>query len=150
MTITVKYLTVVLLSMGKFVLGPVTAYAMGLGFWEMYGLTVTGMMLTVAIIGQAGGRARRWSRKLRGRHWKLFTPRHRRIVRIWRRYGLAGVAFLTPLLFSPVGGAMIAISFGERKGRLMLYMLAAALFWGAVFSAVFQVAGQEAMKWLGR
>lgn len=56
----------------------------------------------------------------------------RRTVRVWNRRGLIGIAFFTPVLFSPVGGALIAASFGEDKKKIILYMFLSACFWAPV------------------
>jgi len=76
---------------------------------------------------------KRWQRKK-----KLFTPRNRRMVRILRKYGLKGVAFLTPVFLSPIIGTVMAASFGESKRRIFFYMLGSAVFWGVIFSVFIQ------------
>ena len=64
------------------------------------------------------------------------SRRTRRAVRIWRRAGVVGVAFLTPVLFSPIGGAILAASFRPKKRRLWPAMAASALCWGLLMSFV--------------
>ncbi|MEZ5067446.1 MAG: hypothetical protein R2847_02715 [Bacteroidia bacterium] len=35
---------------------------------------------------------------------KIFTKRNRRIITLWRKYGLFGIAFITPVILSiPIG-----------------------------------------------
>lgn len=63
---------------------------------------------------------------------KIFSPMTRRTVRVWNKRGLIGIAFLTPVLFSPVGGALIAASFGEDKRKVILYMFLSACFWAPI------------------
>jgi hypothetical protein len=87
-------------------------------------------VLIFSLLG-AGVRAKLFNRKKKRR---LFTSRNRRIVRIWCRYGLTGVAFLTPLIFTPILGTIIASSFGEPWKRIFVYMFVSAVFWGVVFS----------------
>jgi hypothetical protein len=88
-------------------------------------------VLIFSLLG-AGVRAKLFNRRKKKR--RLFTSRNRRIVRIWRRYGLSGVAFLTPLIFSPILGTIVASSFGEPWKRIFVYMFVSAVFWGVVFS----------------
>jgi hypothetical protein len=57
------------------------------------------------------------------------------VVRFWLRYGLKGLAFLTPVVFSPIVGTLLAISFGESKQRVIRYMLFASLFWAFALSS---------------
>jgi hypothetical protein len=53
-------------------------------------------------------------------------------VRIWKRFGMAGIALLTPLLLTPIGGTVLAVSFRVSRGQLLLYMLISAVFWAVV------------------
>jgi membrane protein DedA with SNARE-associated domain len=129
-----KYFTVFISSTVKFILGPISGTASGLGWVETCVFTVLGMMTSVLIFSLlgAGVRAKLFNRRKKKR--RLFTSRNRRIVRIWRRYGLSGVAFLTPLIFSPILGTIVASSFGEPWKRIFVYMFVSAVFWGVVFS----------------
>jgi hypothetical protein len=128
-----KYLTVFLSSMVKFIGGPLSGTAFGLSWIETCIFTILGMMASVLIFSLLGAtiRSRFCKRKKKRR---VFTSRNRRIVFIWRRYGLAGVAFLTPLLLSPILGTIVATSFGEPWRRIFMYMLCSAVFWGITFS----------------
>ncbi len=129
-----KYFTVFLSSMIKFIGGPLSGTAFGLNWVETCIFTVLGMMTSVLIFSLLGAevRSRLFNRRKKKR--RLFTSRNRRIVRIWRRYGLSGVAFLTPLIFSPILGTIVASSFGEPWKRIFVYMFVSAVFWGVVFS----------------
>ena len=129
-----KYFTVFLSSMVKFIGGPLSGTAFGLGWVETCVFTVLGMMTSVLIFSLlgAGVRSRLFNRRKKKR--KLFTTRNRRIVRIWRRFGLKGVAFLTPVIFSPILGTIVAASFGEPWKRIFVYMFVSAVFWVVFFS----------------
>ncbi len=131
-----KYLTVYLLSTVKFIGGPVSGVAAGLTWIETFLFTVLGMMTSVVIFSLLGENAKkRFLSKFR-KNKKLFSPRNRRLVSVWRKYGLLGVAFLTPIILSPIIGTMVAASFGETRKRIFTYMLFSALFWGVIFSFV--------------
>jgi hypothetical protein len=133
-----KYVTVFLLSMVKFIGGPISGAAAGLTWLETFIFTVAGMMTSVLIFSLLGTSAKqKLFNRLQGKR-KLFTPRNRRLVKIWRKYGLKGVAFLTPVFFSPIIGTVMAASFGETKQRIFFYMLGSALFWGVIFSVFIQ------------
>ncbi|MCU0449554.1 MAG: hypothetical protein MUC97_06850 [Bernardetiaceae bacterium] len=129
-----KYLPVFALSMVKFIFGPLAAASLNLGLLPTVLLTAGGMMASVALLTYGGAPLRRWLLARFAKNRRRFSARSRRMVRVWRRYGMWGVAVLTPLLFTPIGGTLIAVSFGERPARIMYCMLAAALFWGLVFS----------------
>lgn len=129
-----KYVTVFGGSMFKFIFGIVTGEATGMPVWLTVVLTVAGMMTSVVVFSHLGMEIRRrWMlrfRKVRPR----FTRSNRRMVAIWSRYGLGGVAFLTPLLFSPIVGTILALSFGESPKRIVGAMFLSAIFWGTALT----------------
>jgi len=136
-SLILKYLMVFLTSMLKFIGGPLLGVASGLSIWETALLTILGMMTTVFLMVSFIGRPfKNWIMKTFYKNRKLFCDRNRRMVRIWRNYGLKGVAFLTPVLFSPIGGALLASSFGESAKRIFLYMLASSIFWSIIFTSI--------------
>jgi hypothetical protein len=123
----------------KFIGGPLSGAAAGLTWIETFVFTVLGMMASVLIFSFLGENAKkRFLSRFRKKKKMLFTPRNRRIVRIWRKYGLKGVAFLTPILLTPIGGTIMAASFGEPPKRILVYMLVSAIFWGFIFSLFIQ------------
>lgn len=126
-----KYTSVVLASMLKFIGGPLSGVALGLPWLTTVLCTVLGMMLSVVIILFAGVALEGLLHRYRPRRVKRrFTSRTRLAVRIWQRTGLTGIALLTPLLLTPIGGTILAISFKASRWRILLYMLSSALFWG--------------------
>ena len=70
---------------------------------------------------------------------KIFTRKSRRFVRMWRRYGLFGVAFLTPVLISIPIGTVIANAFEENKRKIFIYMFFSILFWSVFFTTMFEL-----------
>ncbi len=130
-----KYFTVFILSMFKFVIGPTTGIFAGLSIIETATLTCLGMMTSVTISSFGGTVARDWWFNTFRHDRKLFSPRNRKVVRFWLRYGLKGLSFLTPVVFSPIVGTLLAISFGESKQRVIRYMLFSSLFWAFTLSA---------------
>lgn len=131
-----KYLTVYLSSMVKFVAGPLAGLATGLSFWESALFTALGMMTSVLLLTMLGPGLRSWLQKLFGKKRRRFSPRSRRFVRVWKRWGIFGVSFLTPLLFTPIGGALLVNTFSGDRPRILLYMLFSAVFWGIVINGL--------------
>ncbi len=121
--------------MVKFIGGPVTGAAAGLSFAQTLALTVAGMMTSVAVFSGVG---RAWAahlqRRRRLRHQPVFTRRTRTIVRVFQRFGISGIAFLTPILFTPIGGTVLATMLGVRRQQILLHMFWSALLWGAAFT----------------
>lgn len=127
-----RYLSVIIASTVKFVAGPLSGMALGLSWIETALCTIIGMMLTVVIISYAGAALQALLDRYRPRTPKRFTKRTRMAVRIWKRSGLIGIALLTPLLLTPIGGTVLAVSFRVNRGQLVLYMLGSAVFWAIV------------------
>ena len=124
-----KYISVFLASMFKFIGGPAMGMAFGLSYWETVLMTISGMMTSVLIISFFGPGLRKWIDRIFRRNRKLFTKRNRRFVTLWKKYGLFGVSFLTPVVFSPVIGTLLVNAFGGSKKKIITYMLISAVFW---------------------
>ncbi|PWJ43733.1 small multi-drug export protein [Sediminitomix flava] len=139
-----KYLSVVTGSMFKFVFGPITGLGMELHIIETITFTIVGMMMSVLILTLAGPVVRnKIIHRLIGKKRKIFSSRNRKAVKIWRSYGMFGVAFLTPLLLTPIGGTLVAVSFGERKIRIISYMFISAVVWSIIITSFFYFLGEE-------
>lgn len=131
-----KYLSVVLASTIKFIGGPITGFALGLPWLLTAALTVAGMMLAVLSVAVLGGHLQRWWAKRRQTqaHPRRFSKRSRLAVRVWQRFGIWGIACLTPVLFTPIGGTVIALSFRVPLAKLLVAMLVFGILWGLIFT----------------
>jgi MFS family permease len=130
-----QYLTVFALSMVKFLGGPLAGASMGMAFGPTFGLTVAGMMTSVGIFSVIGARVSEWyTRRARLRGKPVFSSHSRRTVRVFQRFGIGGIAFLTPLIFSPIVGTILATVLGVDRRRILLHMLWSAVLWSAVFT----------------
>ncbi len=128
-----KYLSVFLVSMIKFGLGPVVGIAGGLHPIEIMLLMVAGMMATVIFLSTyLGDIFYEFMKHTFYKNSKKFSPKTRRIVKIWNSYGMYGIAFFTPIILSPIGGTLVSVTFGESKYKIMMYMLVSALFWAPI------------------
>lgn len=67
---------------------------------------------------------------------KKFTKTNRRIVAIKSRYGLIGIALVSPILISIPVGAFIAVRYFHNKKKILLYMMGAITLWSIVLSAI--------------
>ncbi len=127
------YLLVYLLSSVKFFAGPVTGRLVGLHWIETIFCTILGMMTTVVILSFFGKKVKNYFNQ-KSKNRKIFTPKKRKIVRIWKKYGMWGISFLTPLLFTPIGGTLIAVSFGEKTKNIIYKMFIFCVFWALIFT----------------
>lgn len=136
-----KALPVVFSASLKFILGPLGGYAVGLHPVTTIIATVTGMMGSVVAFAFFGD----WLReKIIGRFFnnrKKFTSNNRRFVQIWKKYGVGGVAFLTPLLLTPIGGTILAVAFGSPKDRILIFMFVSGALWATIFTVMIYTFG---------
>lgn len=137
-----NYISVVLASMLKFIGGPLAGVALGLPWPQTLFFTVVGTMISVVTVTFAGHAAERLFRHYRRHPPKLFSRRTRLAIRVWKRSGLLGIALLTPLLLTPIGGTALAVSFRAGAFRILLYMFISSVFWGLIFTlALYQIPG---------
>lgn len=139
-----KAIPVVLSSMLKFILGPLEGYALKLHFAVTYCSTVLGMMISVIIVTYFGDWLRHTILK------KYFerrdaNPPKGKITTMFLKYGLGGIAFLTPLFLTPIGGTILAIGLGKPKEKILLYMLTSAAIWALVFTSVVYFVGHKVL-----
>ena len=130
-----KWASVFLLSTVKFLGGPLAGSSLGLSFGPTMALTVAGMMTSVFVfsgVGRAWVRHRQ--RQCRLRRAPIFSKRSRNIIKIFKKFGMGGIAFLTPILLSPIGGTVIATLLGVPRQRILLHMLWSAVLWGGVLT----------------
>jgi len=133
------YLSVIALSTFKFVAGPLAGIGYGLNIVTTSLLTFIGMMISVVVFTNFNPQIQKLTASLfkkRRENKKVFTNRNRKFVKIWKRFGMKGVAFLTPLLLTPILGTLIANSFSNNKKEIIQLMAISALFWSFTITAL--------------
>lgn len=80
------------------------------------------------------------------RRRKVFTKRNRRIVRIWKKYGLTGIAIITPVLLSIPIGTIIANSLENDKKKILFHMFLSILFWSVTMTGIFELLHVASVK----
>ena len=128
----------------KFIFGPLGGYGVGLHPVTTILTTVAGMMTVVFLFTFFG----EWIRtKVFGRFKKrkVNLKRAERLEKIWKRYGLIGVAVLTPVILTPIGGTLLAVSSGSPREKIIFYMFLSASFWAVVTSTIIYFFGNEVL-----
>lgn len=60
---------------------------------------------------------------------KIFTKFNRRVIRIKHRFGLIGIAILTPIFLSIPIGAFLAERFYKDKRKVIIYLSISSIAW---------------------
>src|SRR4051812_33811731 len=95
---------------------PAALLAYRFNFFAVFAVTVSGGVTGTILFTFVSASIINWWKKFKARYFKthkkakIFTRANRRIIRIKRRFGLAGIAFFTPILLSVPLGAFL----GER------------------------------------
>lgn len=131
-----KALSVYVSAMVKFILGPIGGKAAGLSIITTMIVTAAAMMTVVVAVTYFGKFIRE---KILDRFYTRkktqAKPKNRKWVFLVRKYGLFGISFLTPLLLTPLGGAILAFSFfSSNREKILLYMFISASFWSTVLT----------------
>jgi membrane protein YqaA with SNARE-associated domain len=78
---------------------------------------------------------------------RIFTSLNRRIIRVRQKFGLAGIAFITPILLSTPLGAFIAERFYRDKKKIILYLSLATIFWALALYSIFILVHGSLSEW---
>lgn len=132
-------------SMVKFILGPVGGYFARLNVLTTILTTVAGMMTVVIAFAFFGDLLKKHVIYRFFKKKNRFSEQNRKFIRVWRKYGLPGVAALTPILFTPIGGVLLAISFGSPRDKLIIYMFISASFWSVTLTLLIYLFGNSVL-----
>ncbi len=109
--------------------GIITGVAVGLSPALSGVVSISSALSAVTLMAVAGGRLQR--RIYRSRR---LAKRRERIERVWKRYGIPGVALQAPLLTGPLLATVLALGLGAPPRSLLYWMLASIVFWGAALT----------------
>jgi hypothetical protein len=138
-------------SMLKFILGPLGGFAARLHIVITILITIAGMMTVVFAFTFSGAwfKARVINRFFVSKKKNKFSPNNKRFVTIWKKYGLAGVAALTPVILTPIGGTLLALSSGSPKNKIIYYMFISACVWAIILTGTIYFFGTEMLpNWI--
>ena len=109
--------------------GIITGLALGLSPAVSGALSIASALAGVALVVALGGRLRHLIYRSR-----RLAKRRERIERVWKRYGIPGVALQAPLLTGPLLATLLALALGAPARSLLLWMLASVVLWGLVLT----------------
>jgi len=151
-----KILIVFAVSSIKFLIAPALSFSLGLNFLQTFLSTTSGGITGVVIFFFLS----RWLLLLYARYFvfytrkikknifgflklevpveipaRKFTRRNRFIIKIVRKYGLAGIVVLTPVILSIPIGTFLATRFYASNRYLLVYLISSVLFWSLLMSS---------------
>ena len=68
---------------------------------------------------------------------KFFTRKNRRIVRIKQKYGLFGIALITPFLLSIPVGVFLVVRYYYTSKTKFLYLIGSNLLWSIIYTGFY-------------
>ena len=132
-----KYLSVAMASTLKFFGGPIMGVILKLTWLETALCSTIGMMFSVFLFTYAGKGVQALVKKYRKSPPKRFSRTNRIAINIWKKFGIIGIAFLTPPLFTPIFGPLLAVAFRVPRTSIFLWMSISAILWGLSISYLF-------------
>jgi hypothetical protein len=123
-----------LASMLKFFGGPIAGFLTGVPVQKTVFLSAGGMMTAVIVTTIFAKTITSYLNKRVKTKKLIFTKSARFKIKIWQKLGLFGIALLTPPLFTPIGGTLMALSFKVNVYKMIGYMLVSSIFWGYLVS----------------
>ena len=141
----IQFVLLFLLSTVKFVVGVPSAFAaFKLGFVELIlfasGAGITGvtifMFFSDWLFKMWGAFRIRFLPAQNPKPHKIFSKKSRLYVKIIRKYGLPGIALITPTIISiPVGTLLARRIFPDRK-KVFFYLSVSVVLWSITLSAI--------------
>jgi len=145
-----------LVSTIKFLFAPVLSFGMGLNFIQTWLSTTSGGIVGVLVFFFLS----KWILLMYSRYFfyyshlirksiyghlninmpkfipaRKFTRRNRMIIKIVKKFGLAGIVILTPVLLSIPIGTFIATRYYSTNRYLLVYLSISVLFWSLFMSS---------------
>ena len=68
---------------------------------------------------------------------KTFTPQNRRFIKIKNKFGLPGLAILTPTILSIPLGCFLALKFFKNKTKVAFWMFGTTILWALMVSYLY-------------
>jgi hypothetical protein len=109
--------------------GIITGVALGLSPALSGAVSIASAILGVTLVVLAGERLQHLIYRSR-----RLARRRERIERVWKRYGIPGLALQAPLLTGPLLATVLALGLGAPPRPLLGWMIASIVLWGAAIT----------------
>ncbi|PWA11219.1 DNA-binding protein [Pueribacillus theae] len=110
--------------------------AAGLNAFPVTVLAFVGNMLTVLLVILLMDKIKIWLEKRQEKKKGKSKKREERAARIWKRFGLPGLALISPILIGSHLGSVLAMGFGGTKKQITTWMMISIFAWSVVMGIV--------------
>ena len=132
--------TIIAFSLWKSYVGPALGAGFGMSYVEVISYTLLGASITIVSAIYFQHALTRLCKQLMG-YWPgrtatppaKFSPRLRKTLLFYRRYGFWGLMLLTPILFGLPVGTWLALRLGSSPIRVAASLLTMTLGWSTLF-----------------
>ncbi len=128
------YIWVFLLSSLKYLVGVLGAVIQGFNLAEVLLTAYLGAMLGVVALTYFGSQITEWLSHRIKRKKPMKYSRRKWIIKVWRKYGVWGIAFLA-VVISPPASVAIALSFRTPPRKIILSLAVMLALWSAFFTS---------------
>ena len=137
MSIAFKILTVIFLSGIKFMIAiPLSAIKYDFNFIQTFLLSVAGGVIGVFVFSFLSDKIYKFIQKRSQNKIKKRSVKKAFAIITARKYGLIGIALLTPILFSIPIGTYLALYFFPEKRKTIPILITSVVGWSLVLSFV--------------
>lgn len=119
-------------SIVKFSMGTLTAIAADLGLGGSLANIIGGIIGIVLFTYLGSFMQDYFIKKFPNRFGRKFTTSNRFLVRIKQKFGLSGIAVLTPIVLSIPVGVLFALALTNDKKKILISMLMSMFFWATL------------------
>ncbi len=109
--------------------GIITGVALGFPPALSGAVSIASALVGVTLVVVAGERLQRLIYRSR-----RLAKRRERVERVWKRYGIPGLALQAPLLTGPLLATVLALGLGAPPRLLLGWMIASIVLWGAAIT----------------
>lgn len=150
-----KVLEVALISSVKFLFAPFEAERYDFNFGQSFAITTIGGLVGILIFYYAGTNIAIWWKHVKAiflsifirrpasvierKPSKNFTRTRRFVVRVKMKFGLTGIAVITPCIISIPIGTIIAAQFFRRRRPVLLYLTISLVAWSLILNGIAQL-----------
>lgn len=157
---TFQLIEIILLSGVKFFFGPALSLKFGYSYFQTIITTTIGgslgvfffyylseylikqfnkyrLILKKTVSRKAKNHKRKRIRLIKKKQKKNFSRKNKLIITTKQKYGLWGIAFLTPVLLSIPVGTFLASRYYKNKKNIFIYLITSIICWSFIISSIY-------------